>query len=333
TAQVVGRAGVIRVDRIGLVGEGERIRVGKPREVVDVPVGVVPHDALPEPDRTLESQVLGERLLIRYAGHTRVPHLHVGEEPLLGDQQGPHAVRIDSPTFQHQRLSLRTHRHHGWSSGELRDRAADPLVLKVVLVLRPTVETPPHPFEPFGSVDAGGPGVPKPDAIRGDQVEAAPGEIHVVRSEHLDRLLAHFLVLDEDLDALVPVQHADDLGVHPWDRFELARPVRLVVRPADPGGGVRLPFRGPAPGSDAAHPMYRFRIGPYASMRRSRRKGQLRRVYSIRAGSHSATRTSGSVPASAIILPNGSQMNEWPKNSIPSVPGSGSWPTRLAAAT
>ena len=37
-------------------------------------------------------------------------------------------------------------------------------------------------------------------------------------------------------------------------------------------------------------------------MRRSRRNGQLRRVSSITRGSHFATSTAGSVPASAMIL-------------------------------
>ncbi len=72
-------------------------------------------------------------------------------------------------------------------------------------------------------------------------------------------------------------------------------------------------------------PRYRDRIGAYASIRRSRRKGQFRRVSSISFGSHSAIRIVSSVfGASASSRPNGSAMNECPKNSMPCVPGSSS---------
>src|ERR1700735_3253751 len=64
-------------------------------------------------------------------------------------------------------------------------------------------------------------------------------------------------------------------------------------------------------------------------MRRSRRKGQLRRTCSILARSHSAIRVSSAVAlARAIISPNGSATNESPQNS-----SSPSTPTRLTAAT
>ena len=51
----------------------------------------------------------------------------------------------------------------------------------------------------------------------------------------------------EDLDRLVVGEHARDLGVDPRNRPELARPVRLVMRPRDPGRAVRLPLGGHPP--------------------------------------------------------------------------------------
>ena len=47
---------------------------------------------------------------------------------------------------------------------------------------------------------------------------------------------------DHDLNPFDPAQMADDLGVDPTDRRELAWPVVAIVRPGDPGRRMRLPF-------------------------------------------------------------------------------------------
>ena len=68
-------------------------------------------------------------------------------------------------------------------------------------------------------------------------------------------------------------------------------------------------------------------------MRRSRRKGQLRRTSSMRRRSHSTISVSSlSVEASAITCPKGSATKEEPQNSMP-LSGGPSKPTRLTAAT
>ena len=41
-------------------------------------------------------------------------------------------------------------------------------------------------------------------------------------------------------------QVADDFGIDPGDRLELSRPVAAIMRPGEPGGGVRFPFGGHA---------------------------------------------------------------------------------------
>ena len=58
----------------------------------------------------------------------------------------------------------------------------------------------------------------------------------------LTDLYARFATADTDFDALMRGQDAHDLRVHPLNRLELPRPVRLVVRPRHPRGGVTLPF-------------------------------------------------------------------------------------------
>src|SRR5262249_55467641 len=47
---------------------------------------------------------------------------------------------------------------------------------------------------------------------------------------------------DQELNVFVPRECPDDLGVYPRDRPEPAGPVGLVVRPGEPGRGVRLPL-------------------------------------------------------------------------------------------
>jgi len=55
-------------------------------------------------------------------------------------------------------------------------------------------------------------------------------------------VVGHRLVVAEDVHALELTQRAHNLRVHPWNRRQLARPVRLVVRPRDPRRFVLLPF-------------------------------------------------------------------------------------------
>src|SRR5438045_4525912 len=53
-------------------------------------------------------------------------------------------------------------------------------------------------------------------------------------------------ILYQDVHGFTAREIADDLGVDPGDWSEAAWPVRVVVRPREPGGFVRLPFRGHA---------------------------------------------------------------------------------------
>src|SRR5208337_4310979 len=53
-------------------------------------------------------------------------------------------------------------------------------------------------------------------------------------------------VIDDQVYTLMPRQVADDLGIDPWNRLELTRPVAAEMRPGEPCGLVRLPVRGHA---------------------------------------------------------------------------------------
>jgi len=85
--------------------------------------------------------------------------------------------------------------------------------------------------------------VAEPDAVVRHDMEATPGVRDAVGGEHGSSVLPNVLVVAEDLDTLVPSEHARDLAVDPRDGRELAGPVGLVVRPGKPRGVMRLPLR------------------------------------------------------------------------------------------
>ncbi len=64
--------------------------------------------------------------------------------------------------------------------------------------------------------------------------------------EQLPNLAFGCTIVDDQFDALVSREIADDLGVDPWNRRELAGPIAVIVGPRQPGGGVGLPFGGHA---------------------------------------------------------------------------------------
>src|ERR1700735_1452707 len=142
-------------------------------------------------------------------------------------------------------------------------------------------------------------------------------------------------IIHEDVDIFDAGEMADYFRVDPGDGLEFSRPVFGVVRPREPGSFMRLPFGGHAIAESArgggigenggslldhspSPSRKRLTMGPYASIRRSRRKGQLRRVSSIFCRSISAIRVSSrSCGALAMMRPKGSARNEPPQNSRP----------------
>ena len=60
--------------------------------------------------------------------------------------------------------------------------------------------------------------------------------------QDLARALFRKRVVDDQVDAFVTGEVADDFGVDPRDGLEFPGPVAAVVGPGEPGGGVGLPF-------------------------------------------------------------------------------------------
>src|SRR4029453_10453305 len=87
--------------------------------------------------------VVAKDPLVVFAREPGVAHLHVGQEPLLGDEQQSFAVGFDPAALQNDRLAVvGAQRRYAWKAGQPGDRLADALVASVVVVLRPRVEAP-----------------------------------------------------------------------------------------------------------------------------------------------------------------------------------------------
>ena len=211
-----------------------------------MPVRVVAGAALAEPDRPARAEPLAKRLLVALARQPGIAHLHVAQQPLLGDQQQPAAVGLDAAAFEHDRRAVCRDASARRAAAGAMSAIARPTCASSapVGVLRPGVERPVEQRDrarrrrPRRSArcraarcDRWAPGA----AGRGRRARAWLSRI-------APRVLVDRLGVAEDLDRLEVGEHARDLAVDPGNRRELARPVRLVVRPRDPGRAVRLPL-------------------------------------------------------------------------------------------
>ncbi len=248
TLEVVAQRFVVGVGPIGLLREHHRRLVDEARQIVDVPVGVVPGDAAAEPEHLARAEVGRQDPLELLARQPRVARLDVVQQALLRRQQRPRAVDVDGPPLQHHPPGLA-----GDGRGRLplpvpkaaRDAIGDRVVLLVVGVLRPAVESPVGDGHLPGAVldeERAIVARPAPVGRRAEEVDHL--EVRADAREQLARARLARRVVDQDAHPLAPRQVADHLAVDPGDRRQLARPVARLVRPGDPGGGVRLPLGG-----------------------------------------------------------------------------------------
>src|ERR1700730_9976659 len=64
--------------------------------------------------------------------------------------------------------------------------------------------------------------------------------------EHRPRALLPTCIIYDQIHTLMPRQVANDFGIDPWDRIELAPPVAERMRPGEPCGYRRPPLAGHA---------------------------------------------------------------------------------------
>jgi hypothetical protein len=134
------------------------------------------------------------------------------------------------------------------------DVHGDLIVALPVVILGPRVELPVCGGEiAVGVFDEDGAGVAEPDAVSGPLVEVEAGEVGSGATEEIGGAAFGFVVVDEDVDVFDAREMTNDLAVDPRDGLEFAGPVVGVMRPGDPGGGVRSPLGG--------HAVLRLRVG------------------------------------------------------------------------
>ncbi len=235
---------MIVVGRVIFDGQHDDIGRNEARDVVHVPVRIVADAAFAEPDRPADAEPLTEDLLIPLARQTGVADLHAAQQPFFGRHQEAAAVDLDTAALEHDSFSVvRAPRFQTRPADDAGDRPADVRVLFPVRVLSPAAEPPVDERQcPVGAEHAGGRAVAQPRAIERDEMEPHPIAPHVVRRKNLLRALAYDLRVAEDFDGLDAGQSPRDFSVDPRNRFELARPVGLEVRPRNPRGAMRFPF-------------------------------------------------------------------------------------------
>ncbi len=141
------------------------------------------------------------------------------------------------------------------SASGLRHAPSNFFVKFVIRIFRPCVELKVQSEQPGICVIGGrrqedAARVARPHAIGAPMMKAnILGECVRKRArffEHRARPLFPTPVIDDQVHTLMPRQGADDLGIDPWDRFKLARPVAPQMRPSEPGRLVRFPLGGHA---------------------------------------------------------------------------------------
>ena len=221
---------------------------------------VVSHASLSEPDRPRNPEFEQKDILVVLARQPRIAHLDGGEEPLLGHEQCSLTIRVEAASLKDQSLPP-VGPEWGAPRGIRRggDELAHSRVAGIIVVLRPGVEAPVAPLEPAVAQHARGRRVAQPNPVGQTVAQPVSGGVHAVRVETVPCALSSGLIVAKNFDALTAVQYADDLGVDPRNRVELAWPIGLMMRPGDPCGVVTLPLGGKA---ICGHPSQRFRIGP-----------------------------------------------------------------------
>ena len=207
---------------------------------------IVPGDPAVEPEDFFHPEVVGEHALVVLASHPRVAALHVAEQALLGRQEQALAVHFDAPAFEAY-VAPRRGAGAGAKQAQLerlRHALGYGVVLLPVRVLGPGVETESGDrnlgMPPFAANEARAE-VARPAAVSRPVEEFYARGVNARASEHVPRLLFD-IVRRQDSDGLARRDSPHDLGIDPRDGSELARPVSIVVGPAEPGSLVRLPL-------------------------------------------------------------------------------------------
>jgi hypothetical protein len=248
-AQVFLERLVVGVGAAGFHHGEHRVGGHETGNVVHVAVSVVALDAMAQPDDFFHAQVIGEELLQFLPGDSGIALLHFAQEALFGGQHQAAAIHVNAAAFQHHAIRLAI---------TLQDRRkrlqleffCDPLrqlaIVFPVRIFGPGIEAPVGESDGILVPDKDRAGIAGPDPVRAPEMELHAFAVNVAVAQHLLSRMFFRRGSDDEVHIFRAGKMADDIGKDPGDGLKLSRPIIAVVRPGQPGSGVRLPFRGHA---------------------------------------------------------------------------------------
>jgi hypothetical protein len=230
-----------------------------------VPVRIVPHDPLAQPDDALRSERVPKHALERGAVARASIRASIRvEQAGFGGDHDPGAVALDASGLEHDARDIARQPEH------LGHRARD----LGVPVPRRIFPAPGIEFEidhgEGGCVGRGSgprhheqrPVIAHPRVVRLDRVEVDGSlELRVALADEPEHPVAHLAARHVDGDALARRDGRDHVDERGLDRFESGGPCIGGVGPREPGRLVGLPLGGPAIAVGAGRARRRRRAG------------------------------------------------------------------------
>src|SRR5208282_1524084 len=99
--QVLLQCRIIRVPPVLLHNRHHRRRVHESRQVVHMPVRIVPRNPIPQPQHIRHSQILPKNRLIIFPRKSRVSFLRLAQQTLFRSQQRPFSIHVNRSALQH----------------------------------------------------------------------------------------------------------------------------------------------------------------------------------------------------------------------------------------
>jgi len=262
---------MVGIAGIAFLGEDDGAGIDETAEIVDVAVGVVAGDAAAEPENVFGAEKAAERRFNLRARKTGVAHLNARmEQAFLRGEQSAAAVDVNAAAFENEAAT-------GDFSGEEREAkgasgmAGDLRVATPIGVFGPGIEAESDDGERSVCArgariapDEDGAGIAGPAAVGREREKPDATGRDSDGSEGAAGGGAVAGRLNDDVQQFAGRKFAADFRVDPGDDGDFAGPVRGVVRPAEPRGGVRFPLGGHAHGGTSG---YGDRNGP--TVRRS----------------------------------------------------------------
>ena len=221
-----------------------RGRIHETRKVIGVAVGVIAGDSIFQPKNICDAKVFAKNVGVIVFGESGIAFLNFAEQAFFGGEKRSTAVHVDAAAFEDYAAALVL-----WLPDApfqlLVGFGDDGGVFFVIWVLCPAVKEKIVVGDFAGFVsNADWAGITHPSAICGDAKEIHGVKICFRFFQHGSNARFGGAVFNEEKNALDARQVANDFREGPRNNRKFPGPVGYLVRPAEPGGFVRLPFGG-----------------------------------------------------------------------------------------